>query len=43
MELPVDAKTLHEAKGVVDERASSDAACHAGGPGSIPGPVQTYV
>jgi hypothetical protein len=27
----------------VDGRASSDAACHAGGPGSIPGPGQTYV
>jgi hypothetical protein len=30
-------------KGVVDGRASSDAACHAGGPGLIPGPGQTYV
>jgi hypothetical protein len=30
-------------QGVVDGRSSSDAACHAGGPGSIPGPVQTYV
>jgi hypothetical protein len=28
---------------VVDGRASSDAACHAGGPGSIPGRGQTYV
>jgi hypothetical protein len=29
--------------GVVDGRASSDAACHTGGPASIPGPGQTYV
>jgi hypothetical protein len=28
---------------VVDGRASRDAACHAGGPSSIPGPGQTYV
>jgi hypothetical protein len=30
-------------KGVVDGWASSDAACQAGGLGSIPGPGQTYV
>jgi hypothetical protein len=30
-------------RGVVDSWASSDAACHAGGLGSIPGPGQTYV
>jgi hypothetical protein len=29
--------------GVVDGWASSNAACHAGGPGLIPGPGQTYV
>jgi hypothetical protein len=28
---------------VVDGWAVSAAACHAGGPGSIPGPGQTYV
>jgi hypothetical protein len=31
------------ARGVVDGWASCDAACHAGGPGLIPGPGQTYV
>jgi hypothetical protein len=30
-------------EGVVDGLASCDAACHAGGPGLIPGPGQTYV
>jgi hypothetical protein len=30
-------------RGVVDGCASRDTACHAGGPGLIPGPVQTYV
>jgi hypothetical protein len=29
--------------GAVDGRAVSAAACHTGGPGSIPGPSQTYV
>jgi hypothetical protein len=30
-------------KGVVDGQASRDAACHAGGPGLIPGPGQTSI
>jgi hypothetical protein len=29
--------------GVVNGRASCDAACHPGGPGLIPGSVKTYV
>jgi hypothetical protein len=33
----------HRAQGVVIGWASSDAACQAGGLGSIPGPGQTYI